>query len=359
MEKLDVIEFFMREIIRGALFAIAILFGLVHLPSPGAPRQPSRAELIRADLGLSREIDEKNMSVVVFMPEMCKARDLPRICVQFLQIAGAEKKYAYQASTGLARQRSIVGQVQSLPAAYKARRFVVLLDWRLLVDQLAPAPQLTLNGEVVVYDQLDNKVVWHAVVLHGLWPNTSPDTFASEYINKVALRDIWVHMGLRLQLAKLGAEPCTLPAQVGAGEQCKLVIANRRPYEAARGLEQTHILTISAVPDAGGMPVSLELPPGTHLALNLPPGRYALHDLRTAPVEFDAGERPLAYRLGRGAAGEPRYTMAPIGLDEAAQDAAETINRLAPGRREDPGRTAQLDWSDIPPESTVPVPSTP
>ncbi len=212
----------------------AIFLGMTATSTYAAPAQLSRPEILKADL--SEWLKPADLAMIVFMPQTCEGRDLAAVCNQFRQFAPSSKSALYRAEDGIAKRRSIAGQVQALPAALQERRYVMLLDWKYRFLNGQVRSLFSLNGEVVVYDQVEKKVVWHAVALYET--DAASEALARNFINRAVLGVMTSYVTEQRLAAKLGIGIRDLAAATEQGKDYNLVIFNRR-QDGAKLVEST------------------------------------------------------------------------------------------------------------------------
>lgn len=331
--------------------ACAIVLGMTNTSTHAAPAQWSRPEILKADL--SEWLKPADLTMLVFMPTSCEGRDLAAVCRQFRQFAPSSESALYRAVDDIAKRRSIVGQVQALPAALRERRYVMLLDWkyRFLSGQVRSL--FSLNGEVVVYDQVEKKVVWHAVALYET--DAASEALARNFINRAVLGVMTSYVTEHRLAAKLGIEIRDLSAAAEPGKDYNVVIFNRRQDGAK--LVESASASVAIRPIAPDSPHALQLimPADTHVALKMPHGKFRIESMKQK-VEPDAGSHVLAYRLGTGGFLGPDFTIEEVRPDAFEQERRATRNVLVPDVSEaSQRRLGELSWADVPAEPGAPV----
>jgi hypothetical protein len=334
-------------------FAYAAIAGLaVQAPAYAFPEKLTRPEILKA--AIAAPIPEQDLSVVVVIPDTCaSSEDEAKVCKQFKEFAPGEKnQFSYATVSNAAKRRSIAGQVQVLPESARARRFIMLIDWKFAtqtVDRRQATYAAHLNGEVVVYDQVEKKVVWHALRLASVMSVGSFASFAKSYVIGNAVYDLNRYGAAMEYAAAKGIRVLSLDAKPAPGAY-NLVMFNRREDDRVLNINsRTATVTVELASDSHIMPpLSIEMPSDTHVAFSLPPGKYRVSHSWKRTIDVEPGVSPAAYVL-KTERSEPYFQIEPVTTDAVADLRASSRNAAVPDPVARNRYSGALAWADVPP----------
>lgn len=341
----------MTKFLSPTLFAL-VLSGLVFTaPSVHAfPQNLAKPELFKADI--AAPIPREEMSVVVMLPASCFGLEKEALCKAFREVAPRPPypfKHAYAvADAAIPRLNSVAAQVEALPAAMKARRYVVLIDWMLTLERPRNVDYAYVNGEVAVYDQREGKLLWHALAFTWSTADVASMSKAPDYFLGDALHPIWRY-GRMAQYARANGIHLRAPgaATPGAGDY-NLLVFNRYPDGSDIKHASTAELTIVAPgQEPISAPLNFTMPPETYVALQLPAGKYRLNYRYKDGIDIEVGPgQPQAYEIGKGMFNSTNAK--PIDPEWIGKILAVTRNIALPDPSARGRYSGPLAWADVP-----------
>jgi hypothetical protein len=334
----------------------AVVIGLCLATQAYAfPDSVREREILQVDLAGS--IPDAELSVVVMMPESCSGVEKTLLCQQFRAFTpGTDKKYIYSVQDASSKRKSISGQVQVLPAATRERRFVMLVDWTYSTERRKSQDYLELNGEVTIYDQLEKKVVWHAIALRSVikMEETFADA-ASRFLTYDAISGAQFY-GRMVEAAKangFGMQAASSVPQANAGI---LVIFNQRVYSFG-GFNSDIVVVKSIGKPAEASPVWFAMSGGAYMALSVPPGKYLVSYGHKKEIEIEvSAQQRRAYELTLGFSNS--YGIREVSGEALAKLSTTSRNFLLPDVVSPNRYHGALAWSDIAPGDQPAVPAT-
>jgi hypothetical protein len=329
------------------------LWLLVSLPAFAYPDRITRFEILQVDMG--SRINDEELSVVVLMPEACRNDDEVAACKQFSEFPAVSKdKFAYATAEHVERVASIAGQAKKIPENLKARRYLMMVDWKLRVQEQRNSEYAYINSEVVVYDQVKNKVVWHALAM-----GTSPleEKYFKNIVQYFLALEVTGRFSQYGRLAEYAAENNIGIRSLGSSEQnpANLVIFNRRGDLGAQFQPSSAHVEIEPVEALAGTtkraPLRVAMPIDTYVALALPAGKYRVSHGYQATSEIEIKTEPILYKLTFGMFNA--YRMEEVRGDEAGRLSAASRNLLLPDRVATSRYKGNLAWADTPASTSV------
>lgn len=339
----------MKQIMKGMLkvTSACMLSAVLASQAIAAPDSIRTHEVLKVDL--SGSIAQEQLSVVVAMPAACPGVELSLICQQFREFKPkTDDKYVYAALDGLVKPASIADQVQALPAAVKARRYVMLVDWAYVSKRVKSSDYVYLNGEVGVYDQQERKVVWHSIELYNTYKiDTGFADAASSFITYDATGGIKYYGRTIDNMKKVGYALHPL-ASLPQGDAGNLVIFNERGTADDDSSLRSALVTVNPSPKPpGNSLVWFHVPKGSYFSLSLPPGKYVISHWHKEEFEVEiAPQQRRAYLLSDGMFRGRNVTE--VSGQEFANMASTSRNLMQPDTVARNRYSGTPAWSDTP-----------
>lgn len=318
----------------------------------------------------SQPIKESDLDVVVFMsPEECTPATSKNLfgqsfavnntsmlyswaCIGLIQAAGDPKqKLAFIPTSPDLKQPSAVATVQALPESPTGRRYSALVNWHIenvsstsSCNFIACLFLFTVSSEIAVIDRLENKLVWHSIqnipssISTDHYDDKSGQILGPEAIAQALAPLLAENYAQRkdaaglLRSTALESDPAIAVPGTVLNKKTNLIIFNkireRSKHPSDAYYKRGYRFEASHLPQRLNSSFYY-MPYKTHIALQLPPGKYELFfEKEPYIVEIQADGPPVYLSLSTGLFNPMKVEK--IDATQALSEALKSTNAMVP-----------------------------